>query len=89
MAWSVPGAADPAVMQPAPCRALLRILAASGDPGTAVARAGPIGRVDGADGWVKAKGQNLIQDIIYCNNVFSALIHIFFLFYFLILSSLN
>lgn len=54
-----------------------------------MARVGLLSRADGAHGWVKAKGQNLTQDIIYCNNVFSALIHFFFLFYFLSLSSLN
>lgn len=75
MAWAVPGAADPAVTQPAPCRALPHVPAASGDPGTAMARAGVISRAGRAHGWIKAKGQNLIQDITYCNDVFSALIH--------------
>lgn len=49
VAWAVPGAADPAVTQPAPCRALPCIPAASRDPGTAMARAGVISRAGGVE----------------------------------------
>lgn len=49
-----------------------------------MARAGAISR---AYGWVKVK--SLTQDIINCTNVFSALIHFFFLFPSHTLSSLN
>lgn len=55
----------------------------TGDLGTAVARAGATSR---AYGWIRVKG--LTQNKINCNNVFSALIHFFFPFPSLTLSSL-
>lgn len=73
--------ADAAAVQPMPCSPAHPN---SADLGTAMAKAGAISR---AYGWVRVKG--LTQNIIKCNNVFSALIHNFFLFPSLTLSSLN